>query len=83
MHTLPDLRPTQPGHLLDVTPLQSPRRLPLTCVFLLEEHRLHPAVYLLPVFALKTDRLAGRYQHTNLLQTQLLGLVHADLQSSA
>jgi len=78
-----NLRPAQPRHLLKVAPQQTASRLALPGIAVLDQHRLHPAVHLFTVFALKAQTVAGQYQQTNLLQTQLLGFVHADLQSSA
>ena len=78
-----DLRPTQPGHLLKIASQQPPRHLALPQVLMLDEQALHPAIHLLAMLTLKADPFAGRYQQTNLLQTQLLRFVHADLQSSA
>jgi len=78
-----NLRTAQSGHLLQVAPQQAASRLALTGVAVLDQHRLHPAIHLFPVLTRKAQSLAGRYQQTNLLQTQLLRFVHADFQSSA
>ena len=49
----------------------------------MHQHRIHPAIHLTTVLALNPKFLAGRNEPANLLQTQLLDFVHADLQSSA
>jgi hypothetical protein len=67
-----ELRPAQPGHLLDVAPHQTPRRLALLGVRLPHQHLLHPVVELLATFGLKPDSLAGRHKPANGFQTQLL-----------
>jgi hypothetical protein len=78
-----DLGRTQAGHLLDVAPQQPTRHPALLLELVLDQHRLHPAIHLPAVFTLKTEPFTGCYQLANLLQTQLLGCVHTDIQSSA
>jgi hypothetical protein len=78
-----NLRPAQSGHLLDVAPQQAASHLALDGIPLLDEHPLHPRVTLNAVLARKSKLLAGRNEPANLLKTQLLGFLHADLQSSA
>src|SRR5271156_5072854 len=77
------LRTAQPGTLLHVTPQKTPRNLPLPGILLLNKHPLYPAVDLPPIMALKPDSRAGPDEPANLLQTQLLCFVHADVQSPA
>src|ERR1035441_8954403 len=77
------LRTAHPGHLLDVAPNQTTRRLALLGILLPHQHTLHPAINLLTALALKTDFLAGLDETANSFQAQLLCLVHADVQSPA
>ena len=73
------LRTAQPSHLLDVAPRQAPRRLAQVGVLLSDQHLLHPAIELPPIFTLKPDFLAGLDEPAHRLQTQLLCIVHADV----
>src|SRR5208337_845778 len=77
------LRPAAPGHLLQVTAQQTARPAALLHVLLLAQHRLHPGIDLLPVFAKKVDFFAGVEKRRDPFQTQLLCFVHADHPSSA
>ena len=77
------LRPAQAGHLLDVAPHQAALGLAQGCVLVLDQNSLDPGVTLGPAAALKMDILAGQKKTANRLQTQMLGLVHADVQSPA
>ena len=77
------LRPAQPGHLFDVAPDQPAPSLAQGWVFVLDQNLLYPGVALLAALALKPDLFAGQKKAANRLQTQMLGLVHADDQSPA
>src|ERR1039458_411210 len=79
----PWARTAHPGHLLDVAPNQTTRRLALLGILLPHQHTLHPAINLLTPLALKMDFLAGLDETANSFQAQLLCLVHADVQSPA
>jgi hypothetical protein len=52
-------------------------------LLLLAEYALDPAVHLFSLLTRKLDCFAGFYEPANLLQTQLLRFLHADVQSSA
>src|SRR5271156_5990400 len=77
------LRPAQTRHLLHVAPQKPSSRLALSGVLLLDQNSLNPTVPLLPILALKPDFLAGRDETPHSFQTQLLCLMHADVQSPA
>src|ERR1035441_6707160 len=74
------------NHTLDLRtapPTKPTRHFALLLELVLDQHRLHPAIHLPAVFTLKTEPFTGCYQLANLLQTQLLGCVHTNIQSSA
>ncbi len=77
------LRPAQPGHLFDVAPDQPAPSLAQGWVLVLDQKLLDPGITLLAALALKPDLFAGQKKAANRLQTQMLGLVHADDQSPA
>ena len=74
-----NLRPAQPGHLLDLAQYQAPRRLAQLRVLLPDQNPFYSAINLLPVLALKPDLLAAGHEPANRFQTQLLCIVHADV----
>ena len=62
---------------------QTTRRLALGRVLLPHQDLLHPAINLGPMPALKLKTFAGCNKPADLLQAQLLCLIHADVQSPA
>ena len=75
-----DLRPAQPGHLLDVAPHQAAGCLALLGVpLLLDQNLLRPSVKLLAILGFKLDFLASLDKPANHFQTQLFCVVHADV----
>jgi len=76
------LGPAQSRHLLQVAPQQASRLPALLQVLVVHQHLLHPPVNLLLCLPLEPDPFAGFQKLPDLIQTQLLGFMHADRQSS-
>ncbi len=76
------LRPAQPGHLLQGAMQQPARRLALPGILPRDQHPLHPVVLLDAFATCKPEFFAGP-DNRRICSKQLLGFVHADLQSSA